>query len=350
MGCITFEFILWLLYGYDAIDNLYQEIYATATGSKEIQYFELGYGEARVHGVVTKWIEHMRTHDPECQKVSAIHDLLKLVRKKLLVVDLPPRRESARNNGQLAGGPQLQPDRLYRATAEDLRKSLADIIRELENEDYAFTRTSRKGVKPPGRSPKQLFSNVGRYPGTHKTSMTRKLNSTRATNRDYSLPALDEWQFPVDEAFADKVLSRLGDKAFNPRLSTAATLCNRCKSRNFWKGGFYIEEKTAILFQRSQTCDLCKMMWSAHRKSEGVKNPKVRFERDGSTFKISGHDSLPALSLLRSIGEPLSHYIIVTNKGLLQQLTQLNQGYEPLHQFNLAFQSFCGPVRPTFFV
>lgn len=156
MGCIIFEFLLWLLYGYDAIDGLYQAI--NPTGRKEIQYFESGDKGARVHRVVKIWIEYIRTKDPECKQASAIHDLLELVATKLLVVDLPPRRASEKNE-KFVEGPPLQPDRPYRATAEVLQVSLEQIKEKLGNEGYAFTGTPREGFKFPGINPGQRFSN-----------------------------------------------------------------------------------------------------------------------------------------------------------------------------------------------
>ncbi|KAI1121969.1 hypothetical protein F5Y10DRAFT_255134 [Nemania abortiva] len=290
MGCIIFEFVIWLLYGYEMVDRLHKEL--EKGGFQYFEHRQDGHGaKARVHNVIRRWMQHIRTRDPECKTDSAIKDLLELVEKKLLIVDLPPRRPSA-VNGNIRAGPLFeQPDtndglRSYRATAETLRDSLGIIIDKLADENYTFTGKPRDGITPPSQ-PDNLQP-------AHNTS-----RNIRTMNTDYSLPPLDQWEFQVDETFSRKALAQLGANTFRPHSSAPSPLCNRCERYKFWSAGFYIEVKARELLDgRSRGCGLCQMLWDVHMKGDRKKDPKVRFVRDGSMLRISGSHSLPVLSLL----------------------------------------------------
>jgi serine/threonine protein kinase len=88
MGCITLEFIIWLLYGLDELNKFNQEL-----GDDPFYLIEVKNGKqvARVHDVAASWMDQI-TQDPRCEVGdTAIGDLLELVRTALLVVKLPRR-------------------------------------------------------------------------------------------------------------------------------------------------------------------------------------------------------------------------------------------------------------------
>ena len=90
MGCVLFETIVWLLYGPKGLgcflnpttgptytETLYYATYGTPTEAKVNDKF------------VGRWIDHMLKYDPECdpdKTPTALEDLLRLVKKHLLVV------------------------------------------------------------------------------------------------------------------------------------------------------------------------------------------------------------------------------------------------------------------------
>ncbi|OAG10704.1 uncharacterized protein CC84DRAFT_1084953, partial [Paraphaeosphaeria sporulosa] len=84
MGCILFEYIIWLLYGNTVLKEFSREI-----DMDEGRYYETRVGgphpEHAIRSVVRRWMEHIRK-DPECSQHSAIRDLLDIVQNKLLVV------------------------------------------------------------------------------------------------------------------------------------------------------------------------------------------------------------------------------------------------------------------------
>jgi serine/threonine protein kinase len=124
MGCITLEFIIWILYGNQCLTRFYHQI---SGGSRlPYQYYEIPDPSrpyhAEVHRVVRRWIDHILTKDPECSQNSAIRDLLVVVREKLLVVQLPATNASSRL-GRRSNAPQaLQESSQFRATAEEFRE------------------------------------------------------------------------------------------------------------------------------------------------------------------------------------------------------------------------------------
>jgi serine/threonine protein kinase len=88
MGCITLEFIIWLLYGLDELNRFNQEL-----GEENFYQTDVSNGRpvARVHDAAVSWMSRM-AQDPRCDVGNtAIGDLLELVRTALLVVKLPRR-------------------------------------------------------------------------------------------------------------------------------------------------------------------------------------------------------------------------------------------------------------------
>ena len=88
MGCITLEFIVWLLYGADGLNDFNRSI-GNDDAFYEIQLSD-GKKTAVVHHVVREWMDHMATQ-PACYPGTAVGDLLYLVKTRLLVVELPER-------------------------------------------------------------------------------------------------------------------------------------------------------------------------------------------------------------------------------------------------------------------
>lgn len=88
MGCITLEFIVWLLYGLDGLNKFNQDVDGDTFYQTSI---ENGIKVARLHDAVVRWMDHM-ANEPACELGStAIGDLLDIVRSSLLVVKLPSR-------------------------------------------------------------------------------------------------------------------------------------------------------------------------------------------------------------------------------------------------------------------
>ncbi|OBT63537.1 hypothetical protein VE03_07019 [Pseudogymnoascus sp. 23342-1-I1] len=96
MGCITIEFIVWLLYGPDGLDRFNQEVKEESSADSPFYQTSTVNGNkvAKVHSAVVHWMDNM-AQNAACQiGTTALGDLLDLVRGGLLVVKLPRRMGS----------------------------------------------------------------------------------------------------------------------------------------------------------------------------------------------------------------------------------------------------------------
>ncbi|KAF5232125.1 hypothetical protein FANTH_13122 [Fusarium anthophilum] len=92
MGCITLEFMIWLLYGYAGLSKFHQDM---EPGIPELDtnrhFWQPSPNGSNVHPVVLDWISHI-AKDPVCKVgQTALGDLLKFTRDRLLVVNVVPR-------------------------------------------------------------------------------------------------------------------------------------------------------------------------------------------------------------------------------------------------------------------
>ena len=170
MGCITLEFVIWLLYGNKALEEFHAQVGGPT--KQACQYFE---GKPpKVHHVVTNWISHILQRDPECTQNSAIKDLLELVSKRLLVVSIDSRRDSL-----FARPVTKDTTSTFRATAAEFRDSLDTILSRLEDRPSSYLCTGkprRKNGLPKGKEylvpyngglqvPQRLRSNSAAFEG-----------------------------------------------------------------------------------------------------------------------------------------------------------------------------------------
>jgi serine/threonine protein kinase len=152
LGCITLEFIIWILHGNTILEEFYTQVEA---GRKQTcQYFELHEDRkgAEVHHIVTEWMERIRISDPECSQDTAIKDLLDIVRNRLLVVNLEPgplnRKDSV---ASMFDTRKAIPG--FRATAAEYRNYLDTILgKAKENPNYLWTEKCREGIRLPTRT------------------------------------------------------------------------------------------------------------------------------------------------------------------------------------------------------
>ncbi|KAF4493514.1 serine threonine kinase [Fusarium agapanthi] len=146
MGCIIFEYTIWLLYGYEeGLRSFYNEG-KDIDAHRETLYFtaDLSTRQAQVSDVAQRWISHILEVDPECNRAtpSVIKDLVMLVRDKLLVIDLPKENMS-------------QDDiKKCRASADELERALQKIKRTAADDEhkggkYLSSGKSRNGISAP---------------------------------------------------------------------------------------------------------------------------------------------------------------------------------------------------------
>lgn len=155
MGCITLEWIVWILYGNEQLQRFYSHL--KGYGNNFTPYYQLdAQRRAKVHPAILHWISHIKATHPECQQESAIKDLLQLVEERLLVVPLPVRRpttwlNTSGQSSQSRSDTQEDPTR-PRATSKEFEYAMTGILEKVRRSDSYFLRTSnlRSSAPPPG--------------------------------------------------------------------------------------------------------------------------------------------------------------------------------------------------------
>jgi serine/threonine protein kinase len=165
MGCIILEYLVWLLYGPEELERFHKSV--RSGDARDVPLFDTKPGlkghRTIIRPIVNDWMDHM-TRDPECSKDTAIRDLLDLVKSKLLVIPLPPNRETNQTaigtskNGENSAvnveGEEIEIEEAqgppYRATAKIFRSSLKRILDKAEDsESYVFTGSLRTNLRGP---------------------------------------------------------------------------------------------------------------------------------------------------------------------------------------------------------
>lgn len=170
IGCVTLEFIIWLLYGADALNEFNDNIVGEMKESSP--YFEIEVKDnkktAKVHTAVNDTMDAL-SRDQECRvgENTAIKDLLGIVKTKLLVVNLGAATVNDREAA--ASPPHDSKTKVgFRASARELCLALDEIIGKGEkNERYWYTGKPRSDVqrllKIPSQAPDSLLSPDSAY-------------------------------------------------------------------------------------------------------------------------------------------------------------------------------------------
>ncbi|KAF2688472.1 HET-domain-containing protein [Lentithecium fluviatile CBS 122367] len=337
MGCITLEFIIWLMYGYEGLEQFNGEF-----GQSE-PFYQVDKRDkkdvATVHAAVIRWMDHL-ANEPACATGSALGRLLELVRDRLLVVKLNPRTATYHT---IPTTPFRQPTELHTSSftmdpavqetnpdvpsikvspAEPSPSSSPEPERipvtpkpqpkgrkEEGGDDYWFTDAPRSAP------PKNLThaSGNGGAEGADNSSpsvgMSQPTGNGEVTSEGLTAPEakrLDEqWNFEVDNQFAASIISAYKASAGSrvPDACPTSQLCDRCRSmrEELWRPGFNVIYDTAGLAARAEArvCHLCRLLWRTCQKFGVAAYPTAKFDRELSLLKLNG-GSFPALSVFRS--------------------------------------------------
>lgn len=149
MGCVILELIVWLLYGNEELEKFNNCLHDSFKDTSP--YWALDNKRPEVHPSVKKCMDHIG-EDPECSGSTAVGDLLRIVRTKLLVVKLPPKTMSFRQQmaARSSTSSTSSPSGHYRAKAEDFHEALKGILEKgKSNDKYWFTGTPRHNLTGP---------------------------------------------------------------------------------------------------------------------------------------------------------------------------------------------------------
>lgn len=126
VGCIILEFIVWVVYGNHELDEFNKRI--VNEFGKPVHYFEHemrnGQKSLRVHSAVSATMKGLAQQTECTAGKTALGDLLRVVRKKLLVVELSDSATSQAKTYQASASTQTQP----RVDSGTLKKDIVEII------------------------------------------------------------------------------------------------------------------------------------------------------------------------------------------------------------------------------
>jgi serine/threonine protein kinase len=328
-GCITLEFIIWLLYGRNGLkrfNNSNRGRYGTSETYYEISPERI----AKVHGVVSHWTEHM-AKDILCSPgETALGDLLQIVRTGLLVVQLPedggsvpqalieqpsPSQQIGLSVNIIQAEPaeaavthEGMPNQDKRLRATELEIRLRHIAQAERNACYWYQAQEPKPA-PVDYGTSQHLSVPHTTPRSNPNSAT--LRAPGLDRTDYGHPTLDpeNWTRILDNEFAADLLSKLEHSRVIPsdQMSPLVNLCTRCQEfRERLRDTRFDISYNRQMLQRNagtDTCKLCCLLWETYRNTSDKSCQNVRFKREDSTLWMSGAN-YPTLSLFQSNGRP----------------------------------------------
>lgn len=213
LGCVMFEAIVWMLYGKALLRSFTMSTKTAELNETPFWYAGPNWQFVDISPIVKNWMEHILDNDPECtgSKPSAIKDLLELVFKKMLVINLHQNRD------------MYTPG--YRAPTSTILEDLAKIRSKVKQDPtYLFTGRSRdpRSFNPPpdtelvlpSKIPKmgaenQNKSQSGSFLEVNNASVHRGLNTKQRNTYSHHLE--DKWNYEDDEHFARTIILRHGN-------------------------------------------------------------------------------------------------------------------------------------------
>ncbi|KEY69073.1 hypothetical protein S7711_09576 [Stachybotrys chartarum IBT 7711] len=312
LGCVLLELVIWLLHGSDTLDEFNDKWLGKQPNNRDSNpfYERQPRNFIEVHPVVSAVINSL-LEDHECQGKTAIGDLLRLIKTKMLVVGTQKKSAEAKRQSQASISPSLQLPSQHafktastniRAYSEEVLQDLDDILYTERHESYWFTGRSRANLAPlQDPRPKQYGDHetkTVRGPGSPIIQITgaedddngliSPESSLAARSHDQTHLLNDRWDFPVDNKFAANVLQDQDTGLLFPSGSETLQLCGTCKALNFTAPFFSISDDWSDLESSRKTCVFCNMRWDLCQTVDRTITPTLRFEREGSVLKLNG--------------------------------------------------------------
>ncbi|KAI0858191.1 hypothetical protein F4860DRAFT_505517 [Xylaria cubensis] len=275
MGCIFFEFAIWLIYGKQKLLE-----FTTGNAPEEFKFFEtksnlLDSGEglkqiANRHSSVNDLFFEMQ-ENPCCSNGTAIRRLIDLISNKMLAVDLSDDKEPKSDTESQSTCNCVQDD--YSVSSHSI-------------EDDSDTEQGSISEQDPSIQPSLPEISISKAP----TMRISKGNSNSAKNGSTSKPRRpyarlnDEWDYDPDDAIARDLFNSFDASTFPPRLNIPSTLCGRCRGLTLWSPTCSFSDSPAGLEDKanSEGCELCRLLLrSIHGRASQSDHQQVHFIRAG---------------------------------------------------------------------
>lgn len=280
MGCVIFESALWLLYGFDSINDFLRTTSLVPNEHYATPYWrKLGDGWYEVSETASRWMKDILENDPE--RNCAIGHLIELVRDRLLKISLPPDSEIYSEG--------------FRTNATDLKDQLGKIIARAESdEEYLYAGADRsKFTTPPvvetgTKQASQSKPNSFLVPEDAKRRgpvVVRGRATTISQEREYTNTIADKWKTSNDDDF---VRSRIGDCKLP---SSKPYLCEACDDIDILSGRVSFVPNTIRSNAIAQRCDLCELVYRVVKDMEIEANKNIVLTKSADCFVLRGTEN-----------------------------------------------------------
>ncbi|KAK1826462.1 HET-domain-containing protein [Podospora conica] len=313
LGCVILETVVWLLFGNENLEKFNSEI--VDEHGQPNHWFQKKKKQGSAKAVVHRYVRGTITallKDQECVGQTAIGDLVRIVKDKLLVVELGGARTFG--DGDLNSLPtSLKGCRVY---SHELMQSLDAVVKRCEDDKYCFTGKNRDMIRnlivlPESEDTVAISEPSFLSPGDG-LGPYRSGNGGREWNPSVRAPGyqedegqislqIDKTEFPLDNPFAKELLTALGTEATDALFpkSEPTRLCGTCAGFDVWEPRFHVDDRLEDLEASRRSCDFCHIRWKACRSLRRQGSKTVRFHREQSMLHLN-ESLLPVLSLCRS--------------------------------------------------
>jgi serine/threonine protein kinase len=308
LGCVSFEMVIWLLYGVEAHHSFSQKaIEERCVGTP---YWTKKGEFAQVDTLVTMWVDEMLKSDPACVKGrTALGDLLILIQERLLVVELPPLPTTYTPK--------------CRTNAADMVKELDVIIAKATAEpSYLYSKVDRKNIKSPLPRTMRVINpaeesgeNGGlAVMGAESAVMdAESVAQTAGPMSRYTRNLTQNWHYVPDDEFAAAILD-LHDEELLELFEARAASCAFCKSLDLNNRGLEFERSWEELQpkKRGNKCELCVILFHAAERTaqpgeQFLPSKQFYFKRVPGALQLNG-GIYPVLRVCRKPGMDSSFF------------------------------------------
>lgn len=302
IGCVIFETVLWILYGFDSIKQFQDANDLTSCEQSATPYWtKKAHGIYGVSDTAVTWMDHILQHDPECN--GAIGTLIRLVKERLLVVDLPPNSEIHTPG--------------FRTNALDLKDQISLIIEKAGTDKrFLFSGTDRSSVNTPvllkANTKPTLQSSFGSSLSPRDAErLNRATDRGQATKiaqqRVYTNRLDDQWRPFEDSSFTMEHISDCKEVSNENSLK-----CESCEQINVLSSTLTFELANLKNNTEGEDCDLCKYIYSIVKEKKIGHGDMVTVERMGDSFVVRGTEKVLRLCRIGS-GELPHRYVRVNS-------------------------------------
>ncbi|KAF2821528.1 HET-domain-containing protein [Ophiobolus disseminans] len=266
MGCIVFEFLLWLVYGHGAIRT-----FRNQTPYFWQKHYREGRSTYEIHDFVTAVMKDLST---KLETDSAYMHLFDLVRKYLLIIPISDKYESVKGCREIACEAHKRIKHIYDRTETDtyyLEPMRLDVaLSELRHKHEVHQKDGNLAVA--GHSETS---------GTAEKLPTPPNESVEPEEEVAGISKLnDDWISLPDNDFAADFFSLIGWDKARPTPSTAdMRLCHACAGRSAEHLFDDVYDLT-VLQQRARKCRICSILQIALTRKGLGERQSVQLQQD----------------------------------------------------------------------